>query len=337
MNNFPLVTVLMPVYNGEKHLNQAIYSILNQTYRNFEFLIINDGSSDLSEEIILSFDDNRIRYFKNEKNIKLIQTLNKGIRLSKGKYIARMDCDDISDIQRLEIQVAYMQKNPSVGIIGCGFNIINDSKSQNRFKDPLKTIIYPTENNLIKFHLIFNNVVLHPATLFRKVIFTNNTLYEEEFLHVEEYRLWTQYILKTKFANLPDILFSYRIHENQISIQNQLIQSENAFKVQFEYLIQLGFRLDYDDAKKIITFLQLDNYSNEVQNNLNTIFNFIKQAKGIFNDKIISAFLNKKKIDLIVELNKIKIKDFFKTILLDRIFWELSFKQKISLLFKILK
>lgn len=335
MNDFPLVTVLMPVYNGEKHLNQAIYSILNQTYSNFEFLIINDGSTDLSEEIILSFDDNRIRYVKNEKNIKLIQTLNKGIRLSKGKYIARMDCDDISDIQRLELQVSYMETNPSFGIIGTGFKIINDSKSQNRFKDPSKTVIYPTENNLIKFHLIFNNVVLHPATLFRKAIFTNNVLYEEEFLHVEEYRLWTQYITKTKFANLPDVLFSYRIHEDQISIQNQLIQSENAFKVQFEYLVHLGFKLDYDQAKNIITFLQLDNYSNEVQ--INTIFNFIKQAKCIFNDKIINGLLDKKKVKLIIELNQIKIKDFLSMILLDRIFWKLSFKQKLSLLFKILK
>ena len=107
----PLVSVLMAVYNGEKYLLEAIESILNQTYTNFEFLIINDGSTDSTEEIILSYSDQRIRYIKNEQNLKLIASLNKGLDLAKGKYIARMDADDISLPDRLEKQVNFLERN----------------------------------------------------------------------------------------------------------------------------------------------------------------------------------------------------------------------------------
>ena len=115
------VTVLMPVYNGEMYLREAIDSILHQTFTDFEFLIINDGSTDNSETIILSYDDSRIRYEKNDSNLKLIATLNKGIELAKGKYIVRMDADDISIPDRIEKQVAFLEKNPDVGICGSWF------------------------------------------------------------------------------------------------------------------------------------------------------------------------------------------------------------------------
>ena len=117
MNNLPLITVLMPVYNGEKYLQQAIESILKQTFTDFEFLIINDGSTDNSENIILSYDDSRIRYIKNEENLRLIRTLNKGIELAKGKYIARMDCDDISLPYRFEKQLKEFQNNPHLDMV----------------------------------------------------------------------------------------------------------------------------------------------------------------------------------------------------------------------------
>src|SRR5688500_8514963 len=108
----PLVSVLMPVYNAEAYVSEAIQSILQQTYKNFEFLIINDGSTDNSEKLINTFSDSRIRYIRNSENIKLVATLNKGIDLSVGKYLVRMDADDISLPERLQKQVDFMETHP---------------------------------------------------------------------------------------------------------------------------------------------------------------------------------------------------------------------------------
>ncbi len=124
----PKVTVLMPVYNAEKYLKTAIESILKQTFSDFELLIINDGSTDGSEEIIRSFNDKRIRLFNNEQNLGIIKTLNKGLNLAKGEYIIRMDADDISLPDRLELQVKYMEENPGIGISGTQARIFGDTK-----------------------------------------------------------------------------------------------------------------------------------------------------------------------------------------------------------------
>ena len=113
-----LISIILPAYNAEKYLKEAIDSILAQTYTNFELIVINDGSTDKTEEIILSYQDSRIRYIKNEKNLKLIRTLNKGIGLAKGKYIARMDADDISLPHRLKEEVEFMEAHPNIGEIG---------------------------------------------------------------------------------------------------------------------------------------------------------------------------------------------------------------------------
>ena len=116
--NEPMVTVLMAVYNGEKFLKEAMESILTQTFTDFEFLIINDGSTDNSVKIIEEFNDPRIRLIHNEKNLKLIASLNKGISLAKGKYIARMDCDDISMPYRLEKEVDFLENSLEYGLVG---------------------------------------------------------------------------------------------------------------------------------------------------------------------------------------------------------------------------
>ena len=128
--NLSLVSVIMPVYNGAMYLNEAITSILRQTYSNFEFIIINDGSTDLSEEIILSFSDSRIVYVKNPENYRLIKTLNLGFSMAKGRYIARMDADDISHPDRLLKQVDFLDHNIEYGLVGTGVNLLNSEKKQ---------------------------------------------------------------------------------------------------------------------------------------------------------------------------------------------------------------
>lgn len=128
----PTVSVLMPVYNGAKYLHEAVKSILDQTYADFEFLIVNDGSTDDSEKIILSFKDPRIVIIKNEINIGLINSLNKGLTIAKGKYIARMDADDVAMPQRLELQVKEFNTNPNAIVIGTDYFLLTDTKTSHK-------------------------------------------------------------------------------------------------------------------------------------------------------------------------------------------------------------
>ena len=165
----PLVTVLMPVYNGEKYLKEAIESILNQTFKDFEFLIINDGSTDNSVKIIQSFNDLRIRLIHNESNIGLIKTLNKGLKLSNGKYIARMDCDDVSLPKRLSVQINFMEKHPEIGVCGSWVKIIGlEQKFINKYPqkhEEARHIFYLTRPLLTHLSLsekkLWKNIILN--------------------------------------------------------------------------------------------------------------------------------------------------------------------------------
>ena len=225
MSERPIVTVLMPVYNGQKYIREAIDSILTQTFSNFELLIINDGSTDDSCQIIQSYTDPRIRLVQNETNLKLIETLNKGIKLSRGQYIARMDCDDKSMSERLAKQIAFMETHLDVGILGTGFCII-DSKGK-----PSRKVVFPLEHHSLCWDLCFYSPICHPSILIRKNVLLQVGGYDPEKLHVEDYDLWYRLSKKTKLANLPDILLYLRKHELNISSKNFLLHTENSKKI----------------------------------------------------------------------------------------------------------
>lgn len=205
MDNF--VTVLMPVYNAEKYLAEAIESILHQTYQDFEFLIINDGSTDGSEDVILNYAevDSRINYVKNEHNIKLIATLNKGVKLAKGKYIVRMDADDISVPERIEKQVSFMESHPNVGVCGSYFTVFGEG-----IKDPY-VVTRPLGNETIKASLLFTNPLGHPNVIIRKSLMIDNDIwYNSRFYRIEDWGLWTMLMNKCDFENIPESLLRYR-------------------------------------------------------------------------------------------------------------------------------
>lgn len=229
----PLVTVLMPVYNGEKYLKEAIKSILNQTFRDFEFLIIDDGSIDKSAEIIASFNDTRIRLERNEANLGLIKTLNKGFRLSKGKYIARMDCDDISLPKRLSAQANFMEKHPEIGVCGSWVKIVGLKQS---FISK-----YPQNHEEARAYLLFNTPFAHPAVIIRKEIIEKYQLeYDENYKHAEDYELWSRIIEHTKISNIPKVLLRYRMHPESVSKKNSSIQAENSNKIRLRLLKKLN-------------------------------------------------------------------------------------------------
>jgi glycosyltransferase involved in cell wall biosynthesis len=201
-----LVTVLMPSYNSALFLDKSIKSILNQTFKNFEFIIINDGSTDNSEEIILNYvrGNDTIIYHRNDSNIGLAASLNKGIKMAKGKYIARMDADDISLPDRIESQVDFMEKNPHIGILGTA--IRNYGTSNYKY-------IFPSESEMLKCNLLFNVCFAHPSVIIRKeVMIFNNIYYNEELRqYSEEYDLWSRLIDFTQYSNLDKVKLLYHV------------------------------------------------------------------------------------------------------------------------------
>ena len=211
-NNTIPITVLMSVYNGENHLEEAIESILKQTFTNFEFIIIDDGSEDTSLKIINNYKDKRISLLKNKQNIGLSASLNNGIKLSKGKYIARMDADDISLPERLEKQYNFMERNTAIGIVGAGYHIINE------LGEHMGTYIYPDNPVAIQWKLLAGPVFPHPTVMMRKkILIENNLSYNEEYFVTQDYDLWCKMIQFTKGSNFPEVLIHYRHHEESKS------------------------------------------------------------------------------------------------------------------------
>ncbi|MFL5763695.1 MAG: glycosyltransferase family 2 protein [Bacteroidia bacterium] len=206
----PKVTVLMPVYNGARYLTDAVGSVLGQDFTDFELLIIDDGSVDSSVKVIESYADPRIRLLKNGKNRGLVMTLNRGLEEAKGEYIARMDCDDICIRSRLSSQVRFMEKNKNLGACGSFYYLLRNGK---------KVIAdFPVSNEEIKAYLVFNSPMAHPSVMIRRsVIGKHNLKYDPDFIHCEDYDLWSRLAEYSELGNCPEILLEYRVHEGQIT------------------------------------------------------------------------------------------------------------------------
>lgn len=244
----PKVTVLMPVYNGEKYLKEAVESILNQTFKNFEFLIINDGSTDDSVKIINSYGDKRIKLVHNEKNLGLIATLNKGINLALGQYIIRMDCDDISLPNRIAVQVDFMDRHQEVGVCGSWVKIIGRGRTYiNRY------FCQPEE---IKASLLFNASLAHPSVIMRReIILKYNLQYDENYKHAEDHELWTRASRYFLLANIPKVLLAHRLHADTVSHQYADIQFKNSSKIKIAQLQNIKINPSAEEIKLHCTTL----------------------------------------------------------------------------------
>lgn len=209
------VTILMPVYNAEKYIEKTIESILKQTYKDFEFLIIDDGSQDKSLVIINKFKDSRIKVLKNEINRGLIFSLNKGLNEAKGKYVVRIDSDDICVKERVEKQINYMEKNPTVALVGCNAKMFLSNYPCIKKKSNL-----PLDNKSIKCKLLFESALIHPGVVIRKEVLKKYQLkYSEEDQGIEDYGLWIKIskLKEYKIENLREVLLYYRIVETGIT------------------------------------------------------------------------------------------------------------------------
>lgn len=207
------VTVLLSVYNGEDYIKNAIISVLEQTYTDFDLLLMDDGSTDKSAEIIHSFEDDRIKYIKNEQNMGLTKTLNKGLNLIEGEYIIRMDSDDICYPERFEKQIKYMDENKH--LVVSGSNVRQFSATGWDYKTNVNT--KPEE---IRTELLFNCPLKHPSVIMRNsIIKKENYQYSTEHIATEDFGLWRKISEKYDLGNLKNVLMDYRIHDQGISVQ----------------------------------------------------------------------------------------------------------------------
>lgn len=204
----PRITVLMPVYNAERFLREAINSILAQSFQPFEFIIIDDGSTDRSAEIIASYRDPRIRFIRNHKNMGISATLNKGISLASCELIARMDADDISYPQRLQKQYAYMKRNPECALLSTWARVVAEDKKFIRLER--------YRSNFYYYNLTFECWIYHPTIMFRKAAVQELGMYSVPYS--EDYDLFWKMSIHFPIANLPEPLLDYRITDNSLNL-----------------------------------------------------------------------------------------------------------------------
>lgn len=210
----PVVTVLMPVHNAEQYLGAAIESILAQTYRDFEYLIINDGCTDNSRQIITHYIDPRIRLVDNEGNLGLTATLNRGLSLARGRFVARQDADDISFPQRLVKQVDFLNLHPEVALVGTQGYIIDHEGNY------LSFLVTALDMVSIRWRQCFDNSFVHSAVMFRKdVVWNELGGYNAQFSYCQDFELWSRLLQKYRAANLPDRLIKWRDHRQSMTVK----------------------------------------------------------------------------------------------------------------------
>ena len=224
----PLVSVLMPVYKTAPYLREAMDSMLCQTFKDFELIVLNDCSPDNAEEILDAYDDSRIVRYKGENNVGLSNVLNVGIGMARGKYIARMDSDDNSLPQRLQVQVEYLETHPDIDLVSVGMRLFGAKEA---------TWIRELNPEKVKIEAMFHSPVLHASSVWRKDAFEKQGLrFRQEMVPAEDYDLWVRAMLRgLKLVNLPEVLYEYRIHDAQATLQTDKTAAKSR-EVQMAYL-----------------------------------------------------------------------------------------------------
>lgn len=283
------VVVVMPVYNAEAFLDQAIQSVLNQTYKDFVFLIIDDFSTDNSYNIACSYKDPRIVLRRNSFNKGVIDTLNEAFNSVNCTYVIRMDADDVAVANRIEDQVGFMDKHPDIAISGTWYSTIGSDE----------VVKMPVNDAEISVHLLETTALGHPTVIIRHKIWDKcKILYRKSYQHAEDYAGWCEAKMKgCKLANIPSVLLHYRRHSSQVSSKNNLHQSSNAQKIRFEYFNHYfagmpGF--DQQVYRDLFTDELLDNerYS-KAKIFYQNILGYNKNNK-IFNEDLLQKYLDEK-------------------------------------------
>ena len=232
----PVVSVVMPVYNGEKYLAEAIASILNQTFADFEFIIVDDCSQDGSAEIIRAFAkcDERIRLIQHERNLGEAAARNSGIAASSGELIAAMDCDDISLPERLEKQARFLQSHPDIGVVGTFLYTVSADKTGRQ------SHAYPQQHAFIVLESALGSTpVAGAATMARRNALHSVGGYDSAQHFACDKELFSRLFCATRFANLPTALYVYRMHHGQMTQMSDEKQKTVAADVRRRWLDRL--------------------------------------------------------------------------------------------------
>lgn len=231
----------MAVYNGEKYLREAVDSILGQTFTDFEFVIVDDGSTDRTADILGSYGDGRIRVIRNASNLGLIDSLNKGIEHCRGEYVARMDCDDRSLRERLSKQVAFMDSHPEVGASGTWVTHID---TEGRATGVTRTPV----GARMMYEFWRPPPLIHPSAIIRRS-HLQRLRYEAEAKSAEDYDLWLRFIREHRLDNLPECLLDYRIHDESVSQSDTSGQLARAHGV---FMKRVGLEVSFEDYVDLI-------------------------------------------------------------------------------------
>lgn len=238
--NNPPITVLMSVYNDEDYLSESISSILSQSFKKFEFIIINDGSTDKTNEILEAFrkKDRRIKLIKQE-NIGLTKSLNRGIKFANGDFIARQDADDVSSSQRLEKQYSLMEHNSDISVCFTWNYVINDTGKK------IGEMVYSTKHSSIKNNLINKNknIYCHGSAMIRKEVLEKEGGYDEDKYYEQDAELWRRLLKEGyKFNSVGDLLYYFRLRESSISKKGKTNNKKEQKNYYFKHLHNILFR-----------------------------------------------------------------------------------------------
>lgn len=282
------VSVLMSVYNEKaEYLNIAIQSILDQTFHDFEFIIVDDGSTDGCQELIKQYKDDRIVVVSNPQNYGLTKSLNIGLRMARGKYIARMDSDDCSYPERLALQYDYMERHPEIDILGSWV------------KKGRKTIksCGSVTSKWRYARMLFGNVGIYHPTAFMRIDFLrdNGLYYDENMKKAQDFELWVKGLEKGRMYVFPQVLLDYRVHDMQISKRN--IDEQNFYNVlvRKKLVDKLKVEMNEDEEKQFESIDQLKMSFSKVDDFFNKII-LANQKEKIFDEKILKYELNTKRI-----------------------------------------
>jgi glycosyltransferase involved in cell wall biosynthesis len=216
----------MSVYNGGAYLAEAVQSILDQTFDHFEFIIVNDGSTEPVEDILATFSDPRIR-FVSQENMGLTRALNRGLILAEGEYVARMDADDVSVPTRLESQVRELASNQNIDLVGCFFDVVDNRGVLIEHKEPFVDPLYRL------WRLQFHNNYGHGSVMLRKTAVIQAGMYDESLRYAQDYDLWSRLSTKSNTRMIPEALYRYRLVDTgeQASVRNYATQLATAIRI----------------------------------------------------------------------------------------------------------
>ncbi|MCX6782224.1 MAG: glycosyltransferase [Candidatus Magasanikbacteria bacterium] len=236
MQENSLVSVVMSAYNGESYLEESVLSVISQSYKNFEFIIIDDGSTDRTLQILNSFSDSRIKIISRE-NKGLTKSLNYAVSISSGELVARIDADDVFEVEKLAVQVDYFKRNPEVALCGVWAKFIDKKGNE------VGVYKVPTTYSKIKHNILFHNPFIHPGVMFKRKVFDEMHGYNEKYRYAQDYELWGRIVPVYNVVNLPQYLLKYRKLNSGITKTHNIAVRWLGLKIRFAILFRFLFKL----------------------------------------------------------------------------------------------